>query len=132
MVAGAVSTPRDDRGVRRMTTQTRNATYYVVRTGDSLSEIAEMYGTTVEQLAEWNNIADINFIKVGQKLIVQKSASPHETYYTVKSGDTLGEIAKMYETTVEQLAEWNNIADINYIRAGQKLIVAKSESAAAA
>jgi LysM repeat protein len=115
-----------------MTTQTRNATYHVVRTGDTLSEIAEMYGTTVEQLAKWNNIPDVNMIKIGQKLIVQKSASPHETYYTVKRDDTLSEIAEMYGTTVEQLAKWNNIPDVNMIRTGQKLIVAKSESAAAA
>jgi lysozyme len=115
-----------------MTTETRNATYHVVRTGDTLSEIAEMYGTTVEQLAKWNNIADVNVIKIGQKLIVKKSASPHETYYTVRKGDTLSEIAEMYETTVEQLAKWNNIADVNVIKVGQKLIVKKSESATAA
>jgi LysM repeat protein len=115
-----------------MTTQTRNATYYVVRSGDTLSEIAEMYGTTVEQLAKWNNIRDVNFIRTGQKLIVKKSASPHETYYTVQRGDTLSEIAERYETTVEQLAKWNNIPDVDLIRAGQKLIVAKSESATAA
>jgi LysM repeat protein len=115
-----------------MTTQTRNATYYVVRSGDTLSEIAEMYGTTVEQLAKWNNIRDVNFIRTGQKMIVKKSASPHETHYTVQRGDTLSEIAERYETTVEQLAKWNNIPDVDLIRAGQKLIVAKSESATAA
>ncbi|QPP07837.1 LysM peptidoglycan-binding domain-containing protein [Streptomyces bathyalis] len=115
-----------------MTTQTSNATYYVVRTGDTLSEIAEMYGTTVEQLAKWNDIPDVDVIKAGQKLIVRKSASPHETHYTVKRGDTLSEIAEMYETTVDQLAKWNNIPDVDVIKAGQKLIVAKSEHSAAA
>jgi LysM repeat protein len=58
-----------------MATQTRNATYYVVRSGDTLSEIAERYGTTVEQLARWNNIPDVDLIRAGQKLIVAKSES---------------------------------------------------------
>lgn len=114
-----------------MTTQTPNVTYYTVRTGDTLSEIAEMYGTTVEKLAKWNDIADVNVIQAGRKLIVAKSGSPQETYYTVKAGDTLSEIAEMYGTSIEQLAKWNRIADVNIIQIGRKLIVAKSKPAAA-
>ena len=44
-------------------------------------------------------------------------------YYTVKKGDTLSGIAKKYKTTVKQLAEWNNIKDVNKISVGQKLRV---------
>lgn len=44
-------------------------------------------------------------------------------YYTVKSGDTLSAIAKKYGTTVNQIAKWNNIADVNKIYAGQKFRV---------
>ena len=44
-------------------------------------------------------------------------------YYTVKKGDTLSGIAKKYNTTVKQLAEWNNIKDVNKIVTGQKLRV---------
>ena len=44
-------------------------------------------------------------------------------YYTVKAGDTLSKIAKKYNTTVKQLASWNNIKNVNLIHVGQKLRV---------
>lgn len=46
-------------------------TYYVVKSGDTLSAIARKYGTTVNQLASWNNIKNVNLIYVGQKLRVK-------------------------------------------------------------
>jgi LysM repeat protein len=115
-----------------MTTQTPNVTYYVVRSGDTLTAISKMYETTVDQLVEWNHIPDPDFIKVGQKLIVAKSHSPHETLYTVRKGDTLTDIAKMYGTTVDQLVDWNpDITDPDVIRVGQRLVVARSHSVSA-
>lgn len=46
-------------------------TYYTVKKGDTLSGIAKKYGTTVAQLAKWNNIQNVNIIRVGQKLRVK-------------------------------------------------------------
>ncbi|SFR14463.1 BsuPI-related putative proteinase inhibitor [Desulfoscipio geothermicus] len=43
--------------------------------------------------------------------------------YTVKPGDTLAEIAARFGTTVQQLVAVNNIANPNYIRVGQKLMI---------
>ena len=43
--------------------------------------------------------------------------------YTVKSGDTLGKIAKAYQVTVDQLVKWNNIANRDLIFVNQKLMV---------
>lgn len=48
-----------------------NKTYYIVKSGDTLSKIAKMYGTTVNQLVSWNNIKNPNLIYVGQKLRVK-------------------------------------------------------------
>lgn len=45
--------------------------YYVVKKGDTLSKIAKKYKTTVKQIAKWNNIKNVNVIKVGQKLRVK-------------------------------------------------------------
>ena len=42
--------------------------YYVVKNGDTLSEIAEEFGTTVDQLVKWNDIYNPNLIYVGQKI----------------------------------------------------------------
>lgn len=47
--------------------------------------------------------------------------SGKEGNYTIKSGDTLGKIAKNAGVTVKDLQAWNNIADVNKIRAGAKL-----------
>lgn len=43
---------------------------YVVQPGDTLTSIAAKFHTTVKLLAQWNHIADVNFIKAGQKLFV--------------------------------------------------------------
>ena len=59
-------------------------------------------------------------------------ASAQETVtYTVKSGDTLSEIAEKYNTTVEKLAAKNNIKDIHLIYVGQVLVIEGTASAAA-
>lgn len=48
-----------------------NKVYYTVKSGDTLSAIAKIYGTTVNQLVAWNNIKNPNLIYVGQKLRVK-------------------------------------------------------------
>lgn len=45
--------------------------YYTVQKGDNLTKIAKKYGTTVNQLASWNNIKNKNLIYAGQKLRVR-------------------------------------------------------------
>ena len=45
--------------------------YYVVKSGDNLTKIANRYGTTVNQLVAWNNIKNPNLIYVGQKIRVK-------------------------------------------------------------
>ena len=52
-----------------------------------------------------------------------KKSAPAEEYYTVVAGDTLSAIAKKYGTTVDQLVEWNGIANPNMISVGQKFRV---------
>lgn len=49
-------------------------------------------------------------------------------YYTVKKGDTLGSIAKKYNTTATNLAKLNKIKNVNYIVVGQKLIISGASS----
>jgi GH25 family lysozyme M1 (1,4-beta-N-acetylmuramidase) len=49
---------------------TATSEIYIVKAGDTLSEIAERYGTTVSALAAKNNIKNVNLIYPGQKLYV--------------------------------------------------------------
>ena len=43
--------------------------------------------------------------------------------YIIKGGDTLGELARKYGCTVEQICQWNNIKNADQISVGQKLII---------
>ena len=48
-----------------------SAQYYTIQSGDTLSEIAQKYGTTVKQLQNWNGIKNANVIYAGQKIRVK-------------------------------------------------------------
>lgn len=97
---------------------------YTVKKGDTLSGIASKYGTTYQTLAKYNNISNPNKINVGQVIKIPTLNSTTKTItHKVKSGDTLGGIAKKYNTTYQKIAKDNNIKDPNKIYAGQKLII---------
>ena len=98
-----------------------SGTTYIVQSGDTLSGIASMYGTTYQHLAAINNIADPNKIYPGQEICIDGTApinTTSEEYYTIQSGDTLSGIAAKFGTTYQYLAELNGIVDPNKIYAG--------------
>lgn len=106
-------------------------TTYSVRSGDTLSGLAQRFRTSVGALQKTNGIANANFIRVGQRLSVPDSfqaAAPSKggskaSSYTVRSGDTLSAIAGRHGTTVGALAKANHIANPNKIYVGQKLTI---------
>lgn len=69
---------------------------YTVKSGDTLSEIAEKYNTTVEKLAEKNKIENIHLIFVDQVLVIEGTAS------TVAPAATTEETAPVATETVEE------------------------------
>lgn len=58
-------------GIVNNSSTTDNIQYYIVKSGDNLTKIAKMYGTSVNQLVAWNNIANPNLIYPNQKLRVR-------------------------------------------------------------
>lgn len=99
-------------------------TTYTIQPGDTLSSIANKFGTTYQHLAEINRISNPNLIYAGQVIKVTENVSqPVETIYIVKSGDTLSSIAKRYNTTYQKIANDNNISNPNLIYTNQKLII---------
>ncbi|MDD6795208.1 MAG: GH25 family lysozyme [Clostridiaceae bacterium] len=98
--------------------------YYTVVYGDTLSEIAQKFGTTVSTLTSINGISNPNLIYAGEVLKIPDnggSSSGGTITYKVRSGDTLSEIAKRYGTTVSAIANLNGISNPNLIYVGQLL-----------
>ncbi|WP_195430771.1 LysM peptidoglycan-binding domain-containing protein [Clostridium sp. D46t1_190503_E9] len=116
------------------TNQGGTTTTYTVQSGDTLSGIAQRYGTTWEHLAQINNISDPNLIYPGQVLKIGSGSSAGSTSggtritYIVKDGDTLSGIAQMYGTTAERLAQINNISDPNLIYPGETIVISNGSS----
>ena len=97
---------------------------YTVKSGDTLSVIANDFGVTVDQLVRWNNISNPNLITVGQILYFSDKSSSglgQGITYVVQAGDTLSGIATKFGTTVANLVSLNNISDPNLIYVGQVL-----------
>lgn len=110
-------------------------TYTVVK-GDTLSSIAGRFGTTYQELARINGIADPNKIYPGQVLKLNSGSvsaptpAPSRGSYTVVRGDTLSGIAQRYNTNWQTLQQLNGLANPNLITVGQVLIVPATGAAA--
>ena len=92
-----------------------NQNIYIVKKGDTLYKIANMYGTTVDNLKALNNLKSNN-LSIGQKLIVPSK----NKIYIVQKGDSLWSIARKYDTTVDSIKRNNNLST-NVLQIGQKL-----------
>jgi len=101
-------------------TASQESTYYV-QAGDTLSAIANKFGTTVSSLVSLNHISNPNVIYVGQKIYVGEASQGQSNAYTVQAGDTLSGIAAKFGTTWRALANKNGLADPNVIYVGQTL-----------
>ena len=98
--------------------ESNNYSYYTVQKDDTLYQIAKKYNTTTEKIKQLNNLNNI-LLSIGQKLKIPK---PKEDYilYTVIKGDSLYQIAKKYNTTVNDIKGLNNLIS-NTLSIGQKI-----------
>ena len=75
---------------------------YTVKPGDTLSEIAETYNTTVEKLAKLNNIKNVDLIFVDQVLVIDGEAPVAQTTTTEAPVAEVEETPAVAETVVEE------------------------------
>ncbi len=75
---------------------------YTVKPGDTLSEIAETYNTTVEKLAKLNNIKNVDLIFIDQVLVIDGAAPVAETKTTEAPVAEVEETPAVAETVVEE------------------------------
>lgn len=100
---------------------------YTVQRGNTLWGISRAYNVTISEIVKLNRIQNPNLIYPGEKLTIvsntkfEKTNALGKILYTVKSGDTLSELAVRFDTTVENLVKLNGIQNPNLIYVGQRL-----------
>lgn len=118
---------------------------HIVEAQETLYSISKKYGVNISEIRAWNNLTGNN-LKTGQHLtihpndrstgssesspgnsLVVDSSAQNNTYYTVKSGDTLYRIAREHDMAVDELKKLNNLRS-NTLSIGQRLTV-KANSA---
>lgn len=105
---------------------TASGYHHVVKYGETLSHVARRYGVTVYALAYANGLSDKDYVYVGQRLYIPPvSGAPAgcKSYYHVKHGDTLSEIAAWYGIKSYALANANYLGNANHIYVGQKVCI---------
>ena len=101
---------------------------HIVRRGDSLAKIAKRYGITVQALKTHNRLRSDTIypnmrLKIPSSDGSTASSSRPETAidYKVKRGDSLWKIARLFNVSIGELMEWNNISNPRYVKYGDRL-----------
>lgn len=111
-------------------TSSKKTKTHKVKEGENLTEIADKYNISVDEIKEWNNIKK-DVIIPGQELIVSKPSSKNKKdtsekvekskTYKVKKGDTLASISEEFDVSIKDLKKWNDIENDGTIYVGQVL-----------
>ena len=104
---------------------------YIVKPGETLSQIASRYGTTVANLRRLNNLTNANFVWYGQRLLIDTGGASTNVSqgavgfgsYRVRPGDSLSAVALRLGLSVTQLARMNGISPLRWLYNGQVLRV---------
>lgn len=104
-------------------TKSSQISLYVVRAGDSLSEIAKMFGVSVNTI-KWAN-AISNTIREGNTLVILPVSG---VSYTVVKGDTLRSIVRKYKADLDEVITFNNLKGDEVLAVGTKLIIPDGEA----
>ena len=97
---------------------TNGISLYIVRKGDTLSQIAELFDVSINTIKWENNISGKN-LKIGQELrILPVTGLTH----TIKKGETFGKIARNYGVEIKDITIFNDL-DAKSLKIGTKIIV---------
>jgi LysM repeat protein len=98
---------------------------YIVRSGDTLSQIAQMFGVSANTIV-WANDIKSGKIREGQELVILPITGVR---HTVKSGDTLESVAKKYKASLEDILSYNDLTTSSKLAIGDEVIVPSGEVA---
>ncbi len=108
-----------------------------VRPGQTLSDIAKAYGTSVPALQEHNGIRDARDLRAGQVVAIPADTDSNRVlaslrtdagyfHHRVRRGQNLSDIAKQYGTSVSTLQRYNGIRDARRLQARQVIRIPTS------
>ncbi|HHW20955.1 C40 family peptidase [Thermodesulfovibrio thiophilus] len=107
---------------------------YTVKKGDNIWQISKKFNISVNEIKKTNNLKN-NKLQIGMKLEIPdkdnkatqnpkelKNNNTEAKYHIVKKGETLSKIARIYNTSVNEIKKINKLQN-NKLNIGQKLIV---------
>lgn len=102
---------------------------YVVRKGDTLSEIARMFDVSVNTIIWGNNLSGANDVHPGDTLVILPVSGIERT---IVKGDTLKSLAKKYNADVNEIAQYNGLGVTDTLVVGATIIIPGGEISAPA
>ncbi len=108
-------------------TGTGEISVYVVREGDALSQIAEMYGVTTNTILWANDLSSASSIQPGDTLVILPIVG---VQHVVAEGETLSSILKKYDANLQEVLDYNNLASADDLSVGDQLLIPGGEIAA--
>lgn len=118
--------------------QERKFFTHTVSKGQTLYSISKMYNTTVEEIVEYNPESAVK-LSIGQKLRIPQNTTNStpvtvvdgerdgETYHTIKSGETLYRLSKMYGVTPRAICDANPGLSTSNFRVGEVILIPKPD-----
>lgn len=97
---------------------------YVVRAGDSISQIATMFGVSVNTIRWANDLKTGEKLKEGDVLIILPVSG---VMHTVAKGQTLKSIALKYKVEISDITDFNDINENTKLSPGDELIIPDGE-----
>ncbi|TAK30608.1 MAG: peptidoglycan endopeptidase [Chloroflexota bacterium] len=92
---------------------------HAVQDGDTLSDLADKYGVSVDTILWANNLAN-DFLQIDQQLLIPPVSG---VLYTVKEGDNIREIASTYQVETRDIVNANQLSNADALESGSKLIL---------
>lgn len=93
---------------------------YVVNEGDTLSEIASMFGVSAKTILWANDISNPSTIRPGTTLVILPITGVR---HIVKQGDTVKSIAKKYDGDVDDILAYNQLASVDEVHVGDTIVI---------
>ena len=90
-----------------------------VQDGDTLSDLAEKYGVSVDTILWANNLAT-DFLEIDQQLLIPPVSG---VLYTVRDGDSIRDIASAYQVDAQKIFDANKLSNPDALESGSKLVI---------